>query len=110
MYASGPVQVREAAELRLKESDRIAALCEELARLGAVVEEQPDGFTIRRSALQGGVVHPHGDHRLAMALAVAGLAAKQPVTVEQAEIIAESFPNFAATLRSLGADIQEIET
>lgn len=109
VYTGGTVQVRDAAELRLKESDRIGALCGELARLGASIEEHKDGFTIRSGGVQGGIVHPHGDHRLAMAEAVAGLSAKQPVIVEQAEIIAESFPSFAATLRTLGADIQEIE-
>ncbi|MFN3929679.1 MAG: 3-phosphoshikimate 1-carboxyvinyltransferase, partial [Thermoflexus sp.] len=72
--AEGLTQVRDAAELRVKESDRIAALAEELRRMGARIEERPDGFAIHGpTPLRGAVVHSHGDHRLAMALAVAGL-------------------------------------
>jgi len=104
-YASGLTLVRGASELRHKESDRITALCSELRRLGIAVEEFPDGFAIHGgNPLSGGVVSSCGDHRLAMALSVAGLAAEQEVLVEGAEIIAESFPNFVDVMRSLGAD------
>ena len=105
-YARGDTFVRDAEELRWKESDRIGRLCEELSALGAAVEEYADGFTIHGGRLRGGDVHPHGDHRLAMALAVSGLASEQRVTVQGAEIIQESFPTFVETLRDLGADIQ----
>lgn len=109
--AEGVTVVRDAAELRLKESDRIHTLCEELRRLGVQAEEFPDGFSIQGKgsgqdcAMMGGDVQSHGDHRLAMALAVAGLAARAPVTVEGAEIMAESFPDFIDILRKLGADL-----
>jgi 3-phosphoshikimate 1-carboxyvinyltransferase len=105
-YAKGPTVVRDAKELRYKESDRISALCGELRRLGVEVEEKPDGFMMNGGRpLSGGTVNPHGDHRLAMALAVAGLAAQFPVTIGGAEIIGESFPEFAPILRELGANL-----
>lgn len=103
--AKGTTIVHDAHELRLKESDRIAMLASELRLLGVDIEEHPDGFTIRGGKLQGGTVESHGDHRLAMSLAVAGLAAESPVTVQHAECTAESFPAFADTLQKLGAVI-----
>jgi 3-phosphoshikimate 1-carboxyvinyltransferase len=106
-YARGTTLVSEADELHHKESDRISALCQELCSLGVQSSETPDGFIIQGGqALQGGTVQPHGDHRLAMSLAVAGLAAQAPVTVEGAEIISESFPEFVMTLQNLGADLR----
>ncbi len=105
-YARGEARVRNASALRDKESDRIATLCGELRILGAQVVEYPDGFAIRGGdRLHGGRVRAHGDHRLGMALAVAGSAAAAPVTVEQAEVIGESFPAFVETLQSLGASL-----
>lgn len=106
LHAEGISTVRDAQELRYKESDRIAALVQEVRRLGGIAEEHPDGFDMSGGAVLGGTAHPHGDHRLAMALAVAGLAGVKPVIVEQAEIIAESFPNFVATLQALGAQVE----
>ncbi|MGW8250044.1 MAG: 3-phosphoshikimate 1-carboxyvinyltransferase [Anaerolineales bacterium] len=106
-YAQGLTVVRQADELRHKESDRISDLCVELGRLGAEVQETADGFSIRGSSwLRGGQVDPHGDHRLAMALAVAGLASQKAVTVQGAEIITESFPGFERTLAELGGRLQ----
>jgi 3-phosphoshikimate 1-carboxyvinyltransferase len=105
-FARGPSIVSQAAELRHKESDRIATACRELCKLGVEMAETADGFVITGGKpLRGGIVAAHGDHRLAMALAVAGLAANGPVSVEGAEIIAESFPDFSAILGSLGAEI-----
>jgi 3-phosphoshikimate 1-carboxyvinyltransferase len=106
-FAKGTTVVRQAEELRLKESDRIAMICQELTRLGVNIRETPDGFTVSGAECpRGGQVEAHGDHRLAMSLAVAGLACQQPVTVHGAEMTAESFPNFAAILQALGADLQ----
>lgn len=103
-YARGETCVRDAEELRLKESDRISALGQELLRLGVRFSETRDGFIIQGGQPPGGgVVQSHGDHRLAMALAVSGLAALGPVQVDGAEMIAESFPAFVSVLRSLGA-------
>lgn len=103
--ANGTTTVHDAKELRLKESDRIAMLAAELRLLGVEIEEHSDGFTIHGGKLQGGTVDSHGDHRLAMSLAVAGLAAESPVTVRNAECTAESFPVFAEILQKLGASI-----
>jgi 3-phosphoshikimate 1-carboxyvinyltransferase len=104
--AEGQTLVRDATELRVKESDRIGALVNELRRLGARIEERADGFLIDGPArLRGAIVDAHGDHRLAMSLAVAGLIADGETTVCGAEAHRESFPNFAETLRQLGARI-----
>ncbi len=105
-FAQGKTTVRQAEELRYKESDRIAAMCAELRALGVPVQEAQDGFCIQGGApLRGGSVQSHGDHRLAMALAIAGLASQEPVTVEGAEVIDESFPTFVETLRKLGGQL-----
>lgn len=109
-YAQGRTLVRQAQELRHKESDRISAMCAELRRLGARVAEHEDGFSLEGTGrLQGGDVQAHGDHRLAMALAVAGMAADGPVKVDGAEIVAESFPDFTGALNGLGASLEEAE-
>lgn len=107
-HANGRTMVEDATELRHKESDRIHDLCVELQRLGADLVETADGFVINGGKmLGGGRVNSHRDHRLAMALLVAGMAANGSVEVEQAEIITESFPQFVHILRSLGAAIHE---
>ena len=103
-YARGTSRVRQAAALRGKESDRIEALCRELQALGAEVEEHPDGFSIHGTgSLRGGSVRAHGDHRLALALAVAGMAASEPVHIEGSEVVDESFPGFVGAMQGLGA-------
>jgi 3-phosphoshikimate 1-carboxyvinyltransferase len=95
----GALVVRGAAELRVKESDRIAALAEGLRRLGGAVEEHPDGLTVRGGTpLRGAPVRSHGDHRIAMALAIAGLAAEGETDIEDAGCIAVSFPEFPSLL------------
>jgi 3-phosphoshikimate 1-carboxyvinyltransferase len=94
-HAQGTFSVAGAGELRAKESDRIAALCEGLARMGADVEERPDGLVIDGGPrLKGAGVRSHGDHRIAMALAVAALAADGPTEILGAECAAVSFPDF----------------
>lgn len=111
-FAEGESVVSQAEELRFKESDRIGVLVGELRRLGVQAAEHPDGFSITGGSLPtGGRVDAHGDHRLAMALALTGLVGHSPVTVTGAQIIAESFPEFPQVLCSLGADLQsETET
>jgi 3-phosphoshikimate 1-carboxyvinyltransferase len=95
----GELVVRGAAELRVKESDRIATLAEGLRRLGGQVEEHPDGLTVRGGAtLHGASVRSHGDHRIAMALAIAGLAVPGETTIEDPSCIAVSFPEFPSLL------------
>jgi len=104
-FAHGTTIVRGAAELRVKETDRIATILAELRTLGARIDEHPDGFEVHGpTALQGGIVDSHRDHRLAMALTVAGLAAKGNVTVDQAEYAADSYPRFLEQLYSLEAE------
>ena len=102
-YAEGTTIVREAEELRHKESDRISILCSELKKLGVELEEFQDGFAITGGTIKGGECEAHGDHRLAMSLTLAGLQSPAPVSVQNAEILNESFPEFAANLVALGA-------
>jgi 3-phosphoshikimate 1-carboxyvinyltransferase len=91
----GSVTVSGAGELRFKESDRIAELVAGLRAMGADAEERPDGFQVRRGpALTGGSVHAHGDHRLAMAFAIAALGASGPTQIDGADAVAVSYPSF----------------
>ena len=108
--AAGETVVRDAAELRAKESDRIATLAAELRRLGAEVEERPDGFAILGpTRLRGARVSAHGDHRLAMSLAVAGLIAEGETRIAGWECVADSYPGFAEALAALaGPDRVEV--
>jgi 3-phosphoshikimate 1-carboxyvinyltransferase len=100
--AEGETIVRDAAELRVKETDRIAAIVAELRKLGACIEERNDGFVVvGPTSLRGTVVDSHGDHRLAMSLAIAGLVAEGETIIEGAECIADSFPGFEEILRAL---------
>jgi len=100
--ASGETRFRDAGELRVKESDRIAAMAVGLRALGAEVSELPDGLVVRGpTVLGGGVVESHGDHRIAMAFAIAALAARAAVEIRGAEAIAVSDPGFLDTLARL---------
>ncbi len=93
--AEGVTEIRGAGELRVKECDRISAMTEGLRALGASLDEHEDGWTIRGgSKLHGGTVRSHGDHRIAMALAIAGLAADGPVEIDDAACVAISYPDF----------------
>jgi 3-phosphoshikimate 1-carboxyvinyltransferase len=94
-FAKGETLVRDAGELRVKESDRIRTTASELRRLGARIEEMPDGMVIHGvGRLRGAPCSSHGDHRLAMALAVAGLLAAGETAVRGAEAVAVSYPSF----------------
>jgi 3-phosphoshikimate 1-carboxyvinyltransferase len=105
-FAEGDSIVKDSEELRHKESDRISGLCIQLRALGVAVDETHDGFIIHGGkGVQGGVVDPQGDHRLAMAFSIAGLAATEPVIVRNAEIISESYPGFVSALQSLGGEL-----
>jgi 3-phosphoshikimate 1-carboxyvinyltransferase len=104
----GEVSVRGAAELRVKESDRIAALVAGFRGLGLLADERPDGFVVRGpstsgQAPAGGVADARGDHRMAMAFAIAALAARAPSTIEGADAVAISYPGFFETLDRLVA-------
>jgi 3-phosphoshikimate 1-carboxyvinyltransferase len=103
-YTEEGIEIRDASELRVKESDRIAALAENLRRMGAAVEERPDGLKVAgRGAgkLHGAEIEPRGDHRIAMAFAVAGLAAEGPTTIRDADCVGVSYPGFFEDLRQL---------
>ena len=95
------------ARLRIKESDRILAMQEELAKLGIPLEE--DGDTVRikgTSSLKGGVVlDGHNDHRIVMALSVLAVSAQEPVTIHGAEAVNKSYPEFFTDLRTAGAEV-----
>jgi 3-phosphoshikimate 1-carboxyvinyltransferase len=98
--AEGLTVIRDAADLRVKETDRISVLARGLGTLGANVESQPDGMIIEGpTPLTGGVVDTEGDHRMALTFAVAGLIAREPVTVRGWEAAAVSYPGFAEDLR-----------
>lgn len=100
--AEGTTTIRGALELRVKESDRLAAISSQLSRLGAKIEELEDGLIIEGpSHLHGGKVQSFGDHRIAMALAIAGMVSRYPVTIEGAEAVNISFPDFFSALDSL---------
>ncbi len=97
--ADGPTVIRDAQELRVKESDRITAVATEFRKLGADIRELPDGMEITgKPRLAGGACDSHGDHRIAMAAAIAGLAAEGVTTVRDTEWIETSFPGFERLL------------
>jgi 3-phosphoshikimate 1-carboxyvinyltransferase len=104
--AQGTSTLRGAAELRLKESDRLATLAVNLAGLGLAIAEARDGLSIVGGRPRGGVVDARGDHRIAMAFAVLAARAADSITIEGAGGIPTSFPGFAATLRELGGRVE----
>jgi len=100
--AEGETTVTGAAELRVKESDRIGAMADGLQALGAKAEALPDGMRIRGGVLRGGSVSSRGDHRVAMAFAVAATRARDAVTIRDTANVATSFPGFEGTAQSVG--------
>nr|WP_114227638.1 MULTISPECIES: 3-phosphoshikimate 1-carboxyvinyltransferase [Sphingomonas] len=106
--ARGETRIEGLDELRHKESDRLALMAAGLAACGVDARAEGDALVITGGAVPGGAeVATHGDHRIAMAHLVLGLAAAQPVTVDEAEMISTSFPTFVTAMRGLGADIRE---
>mgnify|MGYP001036442884 FL=1 len=106
--ARGTTVIRGAAELRVKESDRIATMAAGLRTLGAAIEETPDGAIIRGGSLGGGTVASHLDHRIAMSFAVAGLVATAPVRIDDCSHVATSFPGFLELADGCGFALQAI--
>jgi 3-phosphoshikimate 1-carboxyvinyltransferase len=103
-YTEQGIEIRDAAELRVKESDRIAVLADNLRRMGAQVEERPDGLRVEGRAagkLRGAELDPQGDHRMAMAFAIAALGAGGPSVIRDAECVAVSYPGFFPALSKL---------
>jgi len=97
------LEVRDASELRVKESDRIATVVENLKKMGAEVEEYEDGFRVQRSELHGAEIDPHGDHRIAMAFSIASLLATGESRINDPECAAVSFPRFFDVLDEVRA-------
>jgi 3-phosphoshikimate 1-carboxyvinyltransferase len=104
-YANGKTILRNVANARFKETDRISVMCRELSKLGARISELPDGLEIEKSDLVGAEVDGHDDHRVVMALAIAGLIARGRTVIRSAEAIQVTFPNFVELMSQLGAQI-----
>ncbi len=104
--AEGVSRIRGAAELRVKESDRLAVMASGLRALGVELVEYPDGMDIKGGSISGGCVDAAGDHRCAMSLALLGLVATGSVKVDNAEYIATSYPEFSADMNRLGASMR----
>ena len=111
-FAQGETRIVGAAELRVKESDRITMMVNGLRACGVDAEELEDGLVVRgngpKSVRGGAQIRTLGDHRVAMSFLVLGMASKDPVTVDDADMIATSFPGFAECMRSLGGDIESV--
>lgn len=105
--AIGETQVKEARELRVKETDRIAVMAGELRKMGAEITEYPDGFLVKGiQKLKGTTVDSHDDHRIGMSMAVAALVADGETTIEDAGCIHDSFPGFEKVLEKLGVELE----
>lgn len=103
-FAVGETVVWGAEELRVKETDRIRAVCEEFRRIGVEIEERPDGFAVMgdpERGIRGGLASSRGDHRIGMGLAVAGLASREGVEIEDLQAASVSYPGFLRDLRSI---------
>lgn len=103
--AEGPSRVQGAGELRVKESDRLAAMSQGLRALGITVEEHADGAVIHPAPVQGGVVESLGDHRIAMSFAVLAQRARATVRIREVDNVATSYPGFAAQMQALGMQV-----
>jgi len=104
--AEGKTVLRNVPQARIKETDRISVMREELSKMGADIEELPDGLIIKESKLKGANVSGHGDHRVVMSLAVAGLAAKGITEIDTAEAMNITFPNFVDLMKNSGAEMR----
>ncbi len=106
--AQGETVLRGAHELRVKESDRIQVMADGLSALGVSAQPTPDGMVIQGGALRGGEIESHGDHRIAMAFAMAALRANAPVTIRDCANVNTSFPGFAGLAQGAGLGIQQV--
>ena len=112
-FAEGSTVMRGIGEMRVKESDRIALTAAGLKACGVSVEEEPEGMTVIGTARAnhpvrgGGLVHTHGDHRIAMSHLILGMAAQEPVEIDEPGMIATSFPGFAEMMRGLGGTLED---
>jgi 3-phosphoshikimate 1-carboxyvinyltransferase len=104
-FAEGKTEIRGVSIARKKESDRISCIAQELRKMGASIEEHPDGLTLYRSSLKGAEVQSFQDHRMALSLAIAALAAKGKTHIKDVACADKSFPSFCQQMRSIGAQI-----
>lgn len=104
--ARGVTRLLNVPQARIKECDRISCMTRELLKMGAQVEELPDGMVIHGGTLHGAELESYADHRIAMALAVAGLSASTPSVINGAECVAVTYPGFVDDFRKLGADFE----
>ena len=95
--------LKNVPQARIKETDRIAVMHQELTRMGARIEELPDGLIIHQSKLKGTEIDGHGDHRIVMSMAIAGLVADGITRISTAEAARVTFPNFVELLQQCGA-------
>ncbi len=102
-FARGSTRLVNVPQARTKETDRIGCMAEELTRMGARVEELPDGLIVHESALKACEVSGRGDHRIVMALSIAAMALDQPTTIATAEAMSVTFPDYVDLMKSLGA-------
>ena len=101
-FATGKTIISNASELRVKESDRIACICQGMKALGATLHETQDGFVVEGpQVLHGGIADSYGDHRIAMSLSIAAMNAKGPSTITNVECVDTSFPSFVELVQSL---------
>ena len=107
-FSSGTLTLHNVPQARIKETDRISVMAEELAKLGADIKEREEGLIIHQSALKGNKVRGHNDHRIVMALSLAGLIASGRTEITTAESIGVTFPGYVELMKSLGAKFQVI--
>jgi 3-phosphoshikimate 1-carboxyvinyltransferase len=107
-YAKDRTTLTNVAQARVKETDRIAVMAKELRKMGARITELPDGLVIEGRPLSGANVHGHHDHRVVMALAVAGIRATGTNTIDTAESVAVTYPSFVESMQQLGVNIKAI--
>ncbi len=107
-FANNETQLINVPQARIKETDRIKVMTEELTKMGADIEEKEDGMIIRQKELKGAEVSGHNDHRIVMALTLAGLIADGETVIDRAESINITYPSFVEDMRSLGARIKLI--
>ncbi|MCK4292954.1 MAG: 3-phosphoshikimate 1-carboxyvinyltransferase [Planctomycetes bacterium] len=105
-FAEGPTKLLNVAQARSKETDRIKCMAEELKKMAVDVEELPDGLIIRQSSPKPADLHGWADHRIVMALTIAGLGLDGQCTIDTAEAMSVTFPNYAELMKSLGADME----
>ena len=106
-YADGETRITNASVARQKECNRITCVAGELSKMGACIQETTDGLIIKGASLRGTTVFSHGDHRMAMALAIAGMGAKGETCIQETSCIAKTYPSFVKDFQSIGANFYE---